>query len=276
MLINDSISGYRHINLGNIKLAFTQVCKDKIFQDIYFAANSLYYVESGTSVFYTGANKITVATGESVLIQQHSKLDIQKFKGSDGRDFRSIIFYLFPDFVEEFLKQTSAYSNQSTLSGKSVIRLGEQHYFKAFCDSLLPMFDNPRPDTIALKLKTFEALHLLFQHNKDFVGFLSDNVKPLKIDLFEFMIHNVLSGYSVEELARLTGRSLSAFKRDFKAVFDTTPHQWLLHQKIEYAEKLLREEKMKSSDIYFLLGFNELSHFSAAFKKKKGISPTQI
>ena len=46
-LINESVSDYKHIDLGNIKLAFTQVCRDELFTDVYFAANSLYYVESG-------------------------------------------------------------------------------------------------------------------------------------------------------------------------------------------------------------------------------------
>lgn len=275
-MLNDSIASYKFIHLGNIKLAFTRICRDELFRDIYFAASSLYYVESGTAILHTRDEKITVASGESVLIRQHTKLDIQKFKDADGRDFRSIIFYLFPDFVLEFLQQIKGKHSSSVFSTTALIHLSEQRSLKDFCESLLPLFDKRQVENTAIQSKTFEALHLLLQHNKDFVSFLADNVKPVKIDLFEFMIHNVLSGYSVPELARLTGRSLSAFKRDFKAVFATTPHQWLLNRKLDYAEQLLREKKMTASDMYLLLGFNELSHFSAAFKKKKGFSPTQL
>ena len=45
---------------------------------------------------------------------------------------------------------------------------------------------------------------------------------------------------------------------------------------MDHSEQLLTVEKMKASDIYYMLGFNELSHFSAAFKKAKGFSPSQI
>ncbi len=90
------------------------------------------------------------------------------------------------------------------------------------------------------------------------------------------MIRIEVNNYSVQELAKLTGRSLSAFKRDFFEVFETTPHQWLLQRKMDYAEQALNGKEMKASDIYFMLGFNELSHFSAAFKKVKGMSPSQI
>ncbi len=106
MLIKKSISGYKHIDIGNIKIAFTQVCKDEIFKDVYFAANSLYYVESGSAILYNQKEKIKVKKGEIILIKQHSKLNIQKFKDKAGNDFKSIIFYLFPDFVTAFLKQT--------------------------------------------------------------------------------------------------------------------------------------------------------------------------
>jgi AraC-like DNA-binding protein len=90
------------------------------------------------------------------------------------------------------------------------------------------------------------------------------------------MIHVVEHNYAVSELAKLTGRSLSAFKRDFYQAFATTPHQWLLGKKIDQARHLLDVEKMKASQIYYMLGFNELSHFSAAFKKITGVAPSQL
>jgi len=64
------------------------------------------------------------------------------------------------------------------------------------------------------------------------------------------MIHIAEQDYSVNELARLTGKSLSSFKRDFYDVFETTPHHWLLRKKMDYAEQLLTGKKMKASAIY--------------------------
>jgi AraC-like DNA-binding protein len=141
---------------------------------------------------------------------------------------------------------------------------------------LLPFFENKQLKPGDIKEKTFAALQYLSQHNKQLLHFLTAHSKPIKIDLYEFMIHIEVNNYSVKELAKLTGRSLSAFKRDFYDVFETTPHQWLLNRKIDYAEQVLAKRQMKASDIYFMLGFNELSHFSAAFKKVKGVSPSNV
>jgi len=276
MLIRESISGYRHIDFGNIKLAFTQVCNDELFKDVYFAANALYYVDTGSATFYGDGKKMEIKEGEIVLIRQHSKLDIKKHKGSGNKDFRSIIFYLFPDFVTEFIKEKKAKAGKIDFPELNLIHLGKNKGLKDFCESLLPLFEKQQQDNSTIKKKTFEALHYLSENNKDFLGFLITHSKPIKIDLYEFMIHVSLYSYSVNELAKLTGRSLSAFKRDFHSIFETTPHQWLLDKKVDYAEKLLSRQGMKASDIYLLLGFNELSHFSAAFKKRKGISPSQL
>lgn len=276
MLIRESIADYQHLDFGSIKLAFTQVCKDELFRDVYFAANSLYYVESGEVVLYSAGEEICLKKGDVAFIRQHSKLDIRKFKDTSGADFKSIIFYLFPDFISEFLHQTKADRVQHEFPAHSIFSLGKHEELRDFSESLLAYFKKPQIDKQALKQKTFEALGYLSQHNKGFLSFLAENSKSVKIDLYEFMIHIAINNYSVTDLARLTGRSISAFKRDFKYIFDTTPHQWLLNGKIDYAEQLLREKRMRASDIYFMLGFQELSHFSMVFKKMKGFSPSQI
>jgi AraC-like DNA-binding protein len=273
MLIRESISGYKHFDLGNIKLAFTQVCEEALFRNVYFASNALYYVESGSAVLQSNQNEVRIQKGEIAIIKQHSRLDIQKVKDKSGTDFKSIIFYLFPDFVTEFAKKSES---QTTSLSADIIHLGKQQSLKDFSESLLPLFENKQLKYSDIKEKTFSALLYLTQHNKQLLHFLASHSKPIKIDLYEFMIHIEVNNYSVQELAELTGRSLSSFKRDFYNVFETTPHQWLLGKKMDYAEHLLREKKMKASDFYFMLGFHELSHFSSAFKKVKGISPTQI
>lgn len=74
----------------------------------------------------------------------------------------------------------------------------------------------------------------------------------------------------MEHFAFLTGRSLSAFKRDFKTVFHQTPNRWLVKRRLQEARFLIEEKKQKPTDIYMELGFEDLSHFSFAFKKEFG------
>ncbi len=81
---------------------------------------------------------------------------------------------------------------------------------------------------------------------------------------------------SMERFAFMTGRSLSTFKREFKAIFNTSPGKWLMKKRLDEAYFLLDKEHRKPTDIYIDLGFEDLSHFSFAFKKKFGISPSEV
>jgi hypothetical protein len=53
------------------------MCQEEIFRNVYFAANSLYYVESGSALLRTNKNEIKIKKGEIALIRQHSKLGVQ-------------------------------------------------------------------------------------------------------------------------------------------------------------------------------------------------------
>jgi len=59
----------------------------------------------------------------------------------------------------------------------------------------------------------------------------------------------------------MTGRSLSAFKRDFKAIFNETPGRWLIQKRLQEAYFLIDKKNKKASEIYLDLGFEDLSHF---------------
>ena len=276
MIIKNSITGYKHLDIGNIKIAFTIVCSDDLFRDVYFNSNTLYLVKSGKAIIQTKSDEFILNKGEIILIKQHTIVDIKKFKDENGDDFQSFIFQLFPDFIVSCTEKNRLDKVPAQVIDNDIIRINNADDFWRFSESLNLFFENQAGNQKELiKNKTFEAVELLVNQNKDLLNFLLQNSKPTKIDLYEFMIHNVLSNNSVEELAQLTGRSLSAFKRDFKEVFNTTPHRWIMEQKMDLAEELLTKKQMKSSDFYQFLGFEELSHFSMSYKKIKGVPPTQ-
>ena len=90
------------------------------------------------------------------------------------------------------------------------------------------------------------------------------------------MNRNYTFNVSIERFAFLTGRSLSAFKRDFKTVYNETPNRWLIKRRLEEAYFLIDKKHEKPSEIYIDLGFEDLSHFSFAFKKLFGVAPGEL
>ncbi|WP_420152907.1 helix-turn-helix domain-containing protein, partial [Siphonobacter sp.] len=74
----------------------------------------------------------------------------------------------------------------------------------------------------------------------------------------------------------LSGRSLATFKRDFEKIFHLSPHRWLLNKRLQDAYFLIKEKGRKPSEVYLEVGFEDLSHFSFAFKKAFGQPPSLV
>lgn len=80
----------------------------------------------------------------------------------------------------------------------------------------------------------------------------------------------------LEKFGRLTGRSLSIFRRDFMEIFHTTPQKWLIRKRLELAQYQIAEKHCKPIDMYLETGFENLPPFSYAFKKYFGYLPTDL
>lgn len=141
--------------------------------------------------------------------------------------------------------------------------------------SLQPYFDlaDALPADIAA-FKVDEAIRVLRAINPAADGLLGHFEAPGKLDLVAFMEQNYMFNLPLEKFAYLTGRSLTTFKKDFKNVFGTTPGRWLTQKRLELAHYQIVEQNRKPSEVYLDTGFEDLSHFSFAFKKHFGYSPT--
>lgn len=161
--------------------------------------------------------------------------------------------------------------------GPGIHALDGDPFIKGFFESLLPYFEHKRPlSTELLGIKTNEAIALLLQHDKGLKNLLFDFSRPFKIDLAAYMERHYMFNVPMSRFASHTGRSLAAFKRDFGKVFGLSPGRWLMQKRLAEAHRLIKDEGKRPSDIYLDLGFENLSHFSFAFKKTFGKSPAMI
>ena len=96
-----------------------------------------------------------------------------------------------------------------------------------------------------------------------------------KNDLLDFMCANFRSDMSMPEFAKASGRSLSTFKRDFKKISELSPERWLTDHRLHAAYELLKRGR-RVSDVCFDVGFKNVSHFSAIFKRKFGMTAGQV
>jgi AraC-like DNA-binding protein len=83
---------------------------------------------------------------------------------------------------------------------------------------------------------------------------------------------------TIETIARANGLSTRQAQRMFAAA-GTTFTEFVLDQRLQFARRLLRHESAryrKVSDIAFTVGFNDLSYFHRSFRKRFGVTPSDV
>lgn len=242
----------------------------------YFPDHALGIMLSGESYYFSNEGTFVMKEGTICLMRRNQLFKKLKKPGPTGEPPRLISLF----FDQKTLHQYATANNllkQSAYKGKAMIDLTGNVFLKGLFDSLLPYIDHPKKLTAKVaELKTYEAIELLLQADEMFQRFLFDFQEPYKIDLEAYMNHNYQYNIPLLSFAKLAGRSLSTFKRDFAKVFDTTPEKWLQQKRLEQAHYLISKKKLRPSEVYLEVGFEKLAHFSTAFKKKFGVNASDL
>ena len=78
---------------------------------------------------------------------------------------------------------------------------------------------------------------------------------------------------TLSEMAGWANLSRYHFVRVFRAVVGDSPHQYLIGTRLRAAADRLLDTRAPVTEIAFGVGFNDLSHFHATFRRAFGVSP---
>lgn len=80
----------------------------------------------------------------------------------------------------------------------------------------------------------------------------------------------------IEEMAKQVSMSPTKFKKLFRQMFGHSYYQFYKNVRMHKAKELLEQHKMNVSEVGYMLGYNNLSKFSRAFKDMFHTSPGKI
>ena len=84
---------------------------------------------------------------------------------------------------------------------------------------------------------------------------------------------NIEQRIGVEALAKLANLSVCYFVRAFKRSVGLTPHDYLIHRRVERTKELLSGTDLSLSEIALAAGFADQSHCARRFRQHVGMSP---
>jgi len=238
--------------------------------------HSFMHVLEGSVAFYVEGGRREYHAGDSLLVKRNQLAKTTKLP-PEGGVFKSISIRLDQESLRSFSAEEGVHAT-GPYRGDGIVLLKQDIFYNSFFGSLSPYFTVPENniDESLRKLKVKEAILLLLRLNKGIKDLLFDFSEPGKIDLEEFMSKHFAFNVEMKQFAYLTGRSLATFKRDFEKIFHASPGRWLQQKRLEQAYYLIKDQGKKPSDVYLEVGFEDLSHFSFAFKKEFGKAPTLL
>lgn len=260
--------------------------QSKILQTCYFTRSTEGEQFINEHVFsFQIAGNLTVNDGRKTYVSKEGdyrlsrRNQLAKFEKTPppNGEFKIISIYLDQETLQKLSKDLNVKAEKTVEIPDTIITLNEHPLYKSFIDSLWVYLQLPDDEQNALMdTKIKEIVQLMLKVNPELKNVLFDFNDPGKIDIEAFMLKNFHFNVQLKRFAYLTGRSLSTFKRDFEKIFHATPSRWLTEHRLQEAYYRIKEKGQKPSDVYLDVGFEDLSHFSFAFKKQYGVAPSTL
>ena len=244
-------------------------------QDMWSHASYFVYVLEGRKDWRSADGKVELRAGDMAFVKKGGSIVEQYF----NTPFCVLLFFMTDEFICEVFRTVEVHvKDVAPLS--PLAKVHTTPAIDAFMNSMLPHFRNERamdPKLVDLKLRELLLNIAGEPRNAAFVASFQAMMRNRGLDrMRRIMEDNYTYNLSLEAYARMCGRSLSAFKRDFQQLFNAPPGRWLREQRLRRAKLLLSAGDLQVSEVAFQCGFENLSHFSKAFKEEFGHSPTEL
>ncbi|MFK7920874.1 MAG: helix-turn-helix domain-containing protein [Bacteroidia bacterium] len=259
------------IQLYNYHIAHT-LTKNKVN----LSKNTFSFLLHGTKEVFTDYEPIKLDKEQFLLIRAGNCLMTENIS-SANKTYRSILLFFTDEVLLDFLQNHQLETPKSKPAQPFQV-FDYDSYIQNFVESLAQLNRlTPALQNEILPAKFREIMIYLVQiKGVESLHFLLGNHDDRERHFINVIERNKLNKLSLQELAFLCNMSLSSFKREFRKHYQQPPSRWFQDQRLEHAAYLLKQQKKRPIDLYEEIGYESLSNFTQAFKKKYGSTPKQF
>jgi AraC-like DNA-binding protein len=248
------------------------------FRDsMFLEENILLFVLQGTLTLRYGKAEYEVGANQMAFLKKDILVDYETCSTSDENiKVEYFMFSMKYELVKEFVKV----ARLSIAAINEIVPITVNEFdgrMRKYLDSIEFYFIEPEKiDSQLIKIKLFELLFYLANNDNNILEQLLDLKDHFRSNITATVEENMMNSISLSQLAVLAGRSLSSFRRDFQAIYNMPPSQWIREKRLEKSCELLIRTKMSVTDICYTTGFENIAHFSRLFKSQFGYCPTEF
>jgi AraC-like DNA-binding protein len=243
-------------------------------QQIILNQNTFSFLIEGNKAVIFDNSDLSIDNSKFLIMKSGHCLMTEKL--SEIKNYRSILLFFTNETLSKFIQKFEL-NNIEKKEYKSVYSFEYDKFIKRFVDSLIDI--SKLSKTVQKKIieVKFEEimLYLIELHGSHILHSLTSNNDNLTQNFTRTVVSNQLKKLTLKELAFLCNMSVSTFKREFEKNYSESPIKWFQNKRLEHAYYLLNQKHKKSSEIYFEVGYENLSSFIQAYKSKYNKTPKQ-
>jgi AraC-like DNA-binding protein len=243
-------------------------------QQIILNQNTFSFLIEGNKAVIFDNSDLSIDNSKFLIMKSGHCLMTEKL--SEIKNYRSILLFFTNETLSKFIQKFEL-NNIEKKEYKSVYSFEYDKFIKRFVDSLIDI--SKLSKTVQKKIieVKFEEimLYLIELHGSHILHSLTSNNDNLTQNFTRTVESNQLKKLTLKELAFLCNMSVSTFKREFEKNYSESPIKWFQNKRLEHAYYLLNQKHKKSSEIYFEVGYENLSSFIQAYKSKYNKTPKQ-
>jgi len=241
--------------------------------------NLISFLLEGEKTVHFAGTQVTVKPHQFVMLAAGNCLMSEKIAANNA-DYHSILIFFDNNLLADFFNRHALLLDKQTRPSDNppFLLFEKDEFLVNFTQSLDCMLSGDKPVYHGLQKVKLEELFLyLAMQYPGQIQQIRNMSYEANDDLVvrQAVTSHINSNITVEELAFLCNMSLSTFKRRFARIYGNSPNRWLLEKRMERAAKMLRQDDCKASEIYYELGYENLSSFIQSFKQIYGITPKQ-
>ncbi|MFR9512954.1 MAG: AraC family transcriptional regulator [Rikenellaceae bacterium] len=251
-------------------------------ESINISRHAIGYIVRGEKYIYDGDNSLLARRGDIFFMGKgahHVENVSEKFS-----HFEQILFYFSSEELKQMITTFSVTYNLNITNNhccekcrtSNSLVLSSPQFLKNFINSAIDYLydDNFTHDQAAENIKMTELIYRIISQDDNCLKSKVLSCIDLDKSSFEQVIYaNTFNDIPIGKLAIMCNRSLTSFKKEFKRIFDTSPHQWFLRQRLSHARLLLISTRQSIAEIGEECSFPNTSHFIKLFKRSYNQTP---